>query len=248
VAVVSGAASGIGWAISQQLAKDGFRVALLGRSDETEKKADALRAQGHSATAFLCDLTDLDRVPDFCKDVLEKMGNCDVLVNNAGTHIKHPDGRRISFEEMTMDQWNRSISLHVTVPMLLCQSMLPGMKQRHWGRVINISSRAARTFTLQSSVHYATSKAGNVGLTRALAGEYAAYGVTCNSVAPGRIRTPLTDIDTHSMKEASLVGIPLGRIGEPEEIAAVVGFLASDAAGFITGATIDVNGGAFMAP
>jgi 3-oxoacyl-[acyl-carrier protein] reductase len=248
VAVVTGGASGIGWAISQALAAEGFRLVIIGRSDAIQKKAEALSRAGRPAIGVQVDLADTAAIPALTARILAEAGRCDVLINNAGAHIKKPDGQRIRFEDVSLTEWAVSLALHMTAPMLLCQAFLPGMKERRWGRIINVSSRAARTFTIQSSVPYAASKAGNVGLTRAIAGECAPFGVTCNNIAPGRIRTPMTDVDTGDMKHASLSGIPIGRIGEPIEIGAAVRFLASDHAGFITGVVLDMNGGAFMAP
>lgn len=248
VAVVTGAASGIGWAISQRLASDGFQVVLLDKSQTVFERVEELKRDGHKGTGVVADLSDLASVPAMARSMLDDVGRCDVLVNNAGTHIKHEDGSRFRFEEVTLKEWDLSIALHMTAPMLLSQAVLPGMKERLWGRVINISSRTARTFAMQSSAFYAASKAGNLSLTRTIAGEYAAYGITSNAIAPGRIETPLTALDAATFNAASLAGLPVGRVGQPWEIGAAVSFLASDESGFITGTVLDINGGAFMAP
>lgn len=247
VAVVTGAASGIGWAISERLAREGFALALVDRSDAVQARKEELVAQGHSCCAFIADLSDAEAVSAVASGILEQAGRCDVLVNNAGTHFKTPAGQRFRFDEMTLREWNLSIALHMTAPMLLSQAFLPGMKERRWGRIVNVASRAGRTYVVQASAFYSASKSGTIGLTRAIAGEYAAYGITCNSIAPGRIRTPLTDISADDVKAFSLRELPVGRLGEPEEIAATVSFLVSEDAGFITGAVVDVNGGGFMA-
>jgi len=247
VAVVTGAASGIGWAISQRLAHDGFALALIDQSDAVTARAQQLQAQV-SCCALVADLSDTRTIAPLAANILAQTGRCDVLVNNAGTHRKTPDGQRYRFADITLPDWEMALALHMTTPMLLSQAFLPGMQERGWGRIINIASRAARTYVTQASAFYAASKAGNIGLTRAIAGEYAADGITCNSVAPGRIRTPMTDRSADDVKAFSLREIPVGRLGEPEDIADTVSFLASDSAGFITGAVIDVNGGGFMAP
>jgi 3-oxoacyl-[acyl-carrier protein] reductase len=248
IAVVTGAASGIGWAIAQRLAQDGFETILVDKDKSVGEKASELESLGATASALVCDLGDRAAVADMAATVLRDPGRCDVLVNNAGTHLKTSTGQRFKFDEMTLREWDLSIALHMTTPMMLCQAFLPGMKQRRWGRVINISSRAGRTYIQQAAAFYATSKSGTIGLTRAIAGEYAPYGVTCNSVAPGRIRTPLAEISADDVKEFSLKELPVGRVGESSEVAGAVSFLASEGAAYITGSVIDVNGGGFMAP
>ncbi len=248
VAVVTGAASGIGWAIGQRLARDGFGLVLVDKSASVADRARDVQQQGGRAAGIVADLADLSSLPMVAQSILDDAGRCDVLVNNAGTHIKHKDGSRFRLEEVTLREWDLSIALHMTAPLLLSQAFLPGMKDRRWGRVINISSRTARTFAMQSSAFYAASKAGNLSLTRTIAGEYAPHGITCNAIAPGRIETPLTGLDGAAFNDASLAGLPVGRVGQPWEIGAAASFLASDEAGFITGAVLDANGGAFMAP
>ena len=248
IAVVTGAASGLGWSISQQLANDGFGVVLVDKSDAVRARAAELGGPGGNAWAVVADLSDRAAVAAASAAILQDHGRCDVLVNNAGTHVKTAAGQRFRFDEITLREWDLSIALHMTAPMLLSQAFLPGMKERRWGRIVNIASRAGRTYILQSSAFYSASKAGTIGLTRSIAGEYAPHGITCNCIAPGRIRTPLTDISADDVKAFSVQEIPVGRVGEPEEIASAVSFLASDRAAFITGTVMDVNGGGFMAP
>ncbi|MDR6860476.1 SDR family NAD(P)-dependent oxidoreductase [Variovorax guangxiensis] len=246
--MVTGAASGVGWSIGRRLADDGFAVVLVDINPDVQDREAELVERGATVSSVVADLIDRESIPSVAAGILRRHGQCDVLVNNAGTHFKTPEGQRFRFDEVGLREWDLSIALHMTAPMLLCQAFLPGMKERGWGRVVNIASRAARTYIQQSSAFYTASKSGLIGLTRAVAGEFAAYGVTCNSVAPGRIRTPLTDISSAEVKRFSLNELPVGRVGEPDEVAAAVSFLASDQAGFITGAVIDVNGGGFMAP
>jgi 3-oxoacyl-[acyl-carrier protein] reductase len=245
VAVVTGAAQGLGWAISQSLAEDGFAVVVVDMLADAELRAAELRGKGASASAVVADLMDSRAAVATVDRVLANMGRCDVLVNNAGVNFKN-EGQRVRFEELTPDNWEKTIAVNLTAPLLLSQGFLPGMRERRWGRVINMSSRAGRTYAAPASASYAATKAGIIGLTRSMAGEYAAHGITCNCVAPGRIKTPMTDASSAEVRTAALAEIPAGRLGDPMEIGAAVSFLASDGAGFITGAVIDVNGGSFI--
>jgi len=148
--------------------------------------------------------------------------------------------------EIALGDWDQVLRVNLTAPFLLCQALLPDMCRRGWGRVVNIASRTGRTFTGTAGLHYTASKAALVGMTRQLAGESAAAGVTVNCVAPGRIDTPLLRQVAPERVAASMRSIPAQRLGTPAEVAAAVGFLVSPGAAFITGACLDVNGGDFM--
>lgn len=248
VAVLTGAASGIGAGIAGVLAREGWRLALVDRSNALGDRVEELQAAGHDVSGFRQDLLDLDALPGLCQRMIAEMGRVDALVNNAGCHFKTPDGHRFVFEAVRPEEWNNSIALHMTIPLLLAQGLLPDMVSRGWGRVINISSRAARTYLENTSASYSASKAGMLGLTRQIAGEYAARGVTCNAIAPGRVTTPATDFCAGDVRKSVLAQVLAGREGTVEEIGDAVAFLASDRAGFITGAVLEVNGGSFMAP
>lgn len=245
VAVVTGGAQGLGWAISQRLASDGFQVVIMDIQTSARERAAELASRGHQAVAVICDLMDSAALPAVAQGVLDQVGRCDVLVNNAGVHFKN-EGKRIQFEELTQDNWAQTIAVNLTAPLLLAQAFLPGMRERRWGRIINMSSRAGRTYTAPASPSYAATKAGIVGLTRSMAGEYAPYGITCNCIAPGRFRTPMTDAGSDAVRAAAMAELLVGRLGEPMEIGVTCSFLASDGAGFMTGAVLDVNGGSFM--
>lgn len=248
IAVVTGGASGLGWAICESLSDDGYRVVILDRSETAQERAAELQGRGRAAAACVGDLSDTASIPALAARILGDEGRCDVLVNNAGTQFKTPDGKRIAFDAVELHQWNASLALHMTAPMLLSQAFLPGMKERGWGRIVNMGSRAGRTYIFTAAAFYAASKAGLVGLTRSIAGEYGPYGITCNAIAPGRIRTPLSEAFSEEMKKAALAELLVGRDGDPAEVGALVSFLASEQAGYITGAVVDINGGGFMAP
>jgi 3-oxoacyl-[acyl-carrier protein] reductase len=248
VAVITGAAMGLGWGIAQCLARDGFDCVMLDKTEDVHARADELVGRGLKASGLVVELTDSAALPGVAAGILRDKGRCDVLVNNAGRHSKRKDGQRFAFEEVPLDIWQYEIALHMTAPFLLAQAFLPGMRERGWGRVINVASRAGRTYTVQAGAQYHSSKSGEIGLTRAIAGEYAPFGITCNCVAPGRFKTPLTDTSAADAKAIALTELRVGRLGDPMEMGETVSFLASEGSAFITGAVIDVNGGGFFAP
>jgi 3-oxoacyl-[acyl-carrier protein] reductase len=168
-----------------------------------------------------------------------------VLVNCAGVSQKR-NGLPIPPTEVVTAEWQRVLFINLTAPFLLCRELLPGMQAKGWGRVINIASRAGRTFVPPAGADYATSKAGLIGLTRHLGGTYAPYGITVNCIAPGRVETPLSSQSSAEVLAAAVKGIPVGRLGTTDEVAAAAAYLASDAAAYVTGTCLDVNGGAFI--
>jgi len=255
-ALVTGAASGIGLAIARRLSQDGVPLLLADRNDSVHDVAATLEKTMASAseTASLkggavrgctADLAQESGVRALAGIALGLPGGCGILVNCAGIHPKR-DRRHFLTGEIALDDWEQVIRVNMTAPFLLCQALMPAMEKRGWGRVINIASRTGRTFTGTAGLHYTASKAGLIGMTRQLAGEAAASGVTVNCVAPGRIETPLLRQVAAERVAASVKNIPALRLGTPEEVAATVAFLASGGAAFISGACIDVNGGDFM--
>ncbi|OUM00136.1 SDR family oxidoreductase [Variovorax sp. JS1663] len=242
VALVTGAASGIGLATARHFARQGLRTVLLDRSPQVEAIARELPS---GATALVADVGRSEEVHAAMAQVEARFGRCDILVNNAGIHPKK-DGGKWKIEEIPLAQWNEVLAINLTSAFLFCQLALPLMRAQRWGRIVNVSSRGGRTVSPVASAHYAATKAGMIGFTRIAALEGAPDHITANCVAPGPIHSAMTAGSSPEIRAAFEKAVPLGRYGDPADIAATVGFLASDAAGFITGAVFDVNGGTFM--
>ncbi len=245
-ALVTGAASGIGLATAELLLKDGVTVIMADRSTEVMTIARELGARtGGTAAGMIVELSSEENVLGLARDVMQQHGGVDILVNNAGIHPKN-GGSKFYLEEITSEQWATVLAINLTAPFLLTRELIPTMKARKWGRVINISSNSARTVVPPTSAAYVTSKHGIIGLTHMSAYEYAPHGVTVNAVAPGPVRTGLTGQSSPENQAMIEKLVPMGRYGEPMELAVVIQFLASDASSFITGAVFDVNGGSVI--
>lgn len=247
VALVTGAAGSLGLQIAKALVASGHTVALLDRDDRVHDEADKLAAEGASVRSYEVDLSSREAVRDFITRFLSNFERCDVLVNNAGINLDNADGTKIFLEQVTDDSWDLMLNVNLRAPFDLCRAFVPGMKKAGWGRIINVASRAGRTYVPASNAHYSASKAGLIGMTRMIAGEVGPFGITANCISPGRISSPLADSQSPEILDESMKSIPLTRVGLPQEIGATVDFLASEGAGYITGHTLDVNGGAFMA-
>ncbi|WP_151446277.1 SDR family oxidoreductase [Lacisediminimonas profundi] len=245
IALITGAAGGIGARIASRLAEDGHYTILLDRSDAVIKTAAGLAARGLAVEHQVCDITNEAAVMALFRDLDKRLGGLDILVNNAGISPKH-DGRSLTAENTPLDEWQAVIAVNLTAPFLLCRSAAPIMRRRGWGRIINIASLAGRTRSIVSGAHYSASKAGLIGFSRMFAGEVAGAGITVNCIAPGAIDAGLAQRLNSSLTDNYKSRIPVGRIGRPEEVAALASFIASDETGFITGATFDINGGYFM--
>ena len=236
-ALVTGASGGIGADIARALHGAGALVALSGTRVEP---LEALAAELGARTYVLpCNLSDAEAVEALSKQAVETMGAMDILVNNAGIT------RDNLFMRMSDEEWAQVLEVNLTSTMRLCRGALRGMMKSRWGRIINISSIVGATGN-PGQGNYAAAKAGTVGMSKSLAYEVASRGVTVNCVAPGFIATPMTDKLNEDQKAAINVKIPAGRMGTPEEIAAAVLYLASNEAGYVTGATLHVNGGMAM--
>ena len=240
IALVTGASQGIGKACALELAKAGATVALAARSiDKLEAVAAEIVAAGGAAKVFALDVTSEESIKACAKAVLAEFGTVHVLVNNAGIT---KDGLAL---RMRLADFEDVLRANLTGSFLLTQAVIQSMMKARWGRVINITSVVGETGAA-GQANYASSKAGLIGLTKSLAREFASRGITVNAIAPGFIETPMTDVLTEAQKAAILTQVPLARYGAVDDIAAAVGFLASEGAGYITGHTLDVNGGMYM--
>jgi 3-oxoacyl-[acyl-carrier protein] reductase len=246
VALITGAAGGIGASISSRLAADGHHVMLLDVQPAVAETAAALRDRGVAAEHRICDITSEAAVQELFADIERTHGRLDILVNNAGISPKH-DGRSLTAENTPLDEWLAVINVNLTAPFLLCRAAAPLMRKQQWGRIVNMASLAGRTRSIVSGAHYSASKAGLIGFSRMFAGEVAKTGITVNCVAPGAIQAGLGAQLNPALTETYASRIPVGRIGKPEEVAALVSFIASEETAFITGATFDINGGYLMA-
>lgn len=238
VALVTGAAQGLGAAIARRLSQGGMTVSCVDRSPTIHDLVSELRAARCEAHAEVRDLAEATDAVGAVRSVVDRFGRIDVLVNNAGIGLYRPN-----IQDLQPEEWQQVIDVNLTAPFLLAREALPIMKAAGWGRIINISSRAARVAIPGSDVSYPASKAGLIAMSRQLAMEGAKFGVTSNTICPGRFNTalgaPPPGLDVSQ-------AIPVGRLGEPDEIGALVSFLVSDDAAYITGAVIDINGGAVM--
>ncbi len=236
-ALVTGASGGIGGAIAKALHAAGATVALSGTRVEP---LEALAAElGSRAHVLPCNLSDAEAVAALPKQAAEVMGSVDILVNNAGITADN------IFMRMKDDEWDRVLEVNLTSTMRLCRGVMRGMMKARWGRIINISSVVGATGN-PGQANYAASKAGMVGMSKSIAYEVANRGITVNAVAPGFITTAMTEKLTDDQKSGILGNVPAGRMGDAEEIAAAVLYLASPEAGYVTGTTLHVNGGMAM--
>ena len=240
VVVVTGAAQGIGRACALRLATAGARVAIV---DVIEPKLNAvveeIRAQGGEALGLKMDITAEAEIKAGFQQVLESYGKLEILVNNAGI------ARDQLALRMRRADWQAVLDTNLTGAFLCAQQVLPAMIKQRYGRIINITSVVAQMGN-PGQANYVASKAGLIGLTKALAAELAARNITVNAVAPGFIATPMTESLPEKVKQEYMARIPLGRMGTDEDVAYAVLFLASDEASYITGHVLSVNGGMYM--
>ncbi len=241
VALVTGASRGIGRAIALDLGGRGFTVIGTATSDAGAENISAYLAENSVVGAGMClDVASDESVATVMAAIAEEYAAPTILVNNAGITKDN------LLLRMKMDEWSDVIDTNLNSIYRMCKACVKGMTKARWGRIINISSVVGSSGNAGQS-NYAASKAGIEGFSRALAKEIGSRGITVNAVAPGFIATDMTKDLPEKQTEALLASIPLGRLGQPEEIAAMVGFLASDSGAYITGETLHVNGGMYMA-
>ncbi|MBV8200450.1 MAG: SDR family oxidoreductase [Acidobacteria bacterium] len=248
VALITGAARGLGRAAAERFLAGGARVVLDVRRPEQaavlEKQLGELAAPGGGGPRALVvagDVASAEAVRAIVGQALDRFGRLDVLVNNAAAAYS------TRFEQIGEAEWRRAIDVNLTAAFLCIQAALPAMKANRYGRVVNISSTAGRSVSTLGGAHYTASKAGLLGLTRAAAKELGPYGVTVNAVCPGLIDTELTrEHATPEQLAAYARSFPIQRLGTAAEVAELICFLASERAGYITGAAIDINGGDLM--
>lgn len=236
-ALVTGATGGIGAAIATMLHEAGAEVAISGTRTE---KLEGLAAElGDRVHVIAANLSDRDSVDQLAKDAAAAMGSVDILVNNAGITQDNLAMR------MKDDQWDSVMQVNLESAFRLTKGLMRGMMKGRWGRVVNITSVVGVTGN-PGQANYCASKAGMIGMSKALASELASRGITVNCVAPGFIGTPMTDVLTDEQKSAITAGIPSGELGDPADIASAVMYLASNEAKYVTGQTLHVNGGMAM--
>jgi len=239
IAVVTGASKGLGRQMAESLAKAGASVAVVARSgDLLAQVVDGIRAAGGKAEPIVADVTEEAAVSEMAAEVAEKLGVCDILINNAGIN------NRKSIVDFSLDEWNEILGVNLTGPFLCSRAFVPGMKEKKWGRIINMTSIMSHV-SLPNRTGYSTTKAGLIGFTRALALELASDGVTVNGISPGPFATEMNKplIEDPEKNKMFLERIPIGRWGKVKEIGALAAYLCSEDAGFITGTDIVIDGG-----
>jgi len=241
VAIVTGAGRGLGAAVGRELSRQGARLVLCDiELALVEQVAAEIIASGGTAIALGTDLARPDEAEQLVAAALEHYGRVDILVNNAAICP------RIAIDDMTEAAYDQIMNVNLKAVFFLSRSAGNAMKDRRWGRIVNVSSTGGRTGGIFNATVYSASKAGVMSMTKAFARHFAPYNITVNCVAPGSVNTRLMANLSPQSLEATINQVPLRRLADPLEIATVIAFLASDGASYMTGATVDVNGGAVM--
>ena len=248
VAIVTGSSKGLGRAFALTFAREGADVVINGRDvPAMEEVCSEVEKMGRRALMAPADIRRRNEIEGMVESTMDAFGRIDILVNNAGGALFTP----LEMAEVTEEDWELVVDTNLKGMFLCCKAVLPHMKARGYGRIVNISSKAGRTYGVLAGVQYVSAKAGVVGLTRQVAWEYGKHGITANAIAPGlfmsteRIRK-LWDSQPEEIRRRFIGETALGRVGEPQELAEAALFLASEESSFVTGAVLDVNGGRFM--
>ena len=249
VALITGATAGLGYDIVKRLTKDGYLIVATATTKKNcEQIAVNVQADGlQDVHAHVLNVTDEESVREVIRYIDQRFGRLDILINNAGIALR-VNGKKSLVVDTPLEDWKRTLDTNLTGTFLLSKHAVPLMQRHQWGRIVNMSSRAARTRTILAGSHYAASKAGVIGFSRILADEVASSGITVNCVAPTRISTPMAKSVSNpaEMDARFIAATPVGRLGLPQDVSAVVSFLVSEEASFLTGITIDICGGQFM--
>lgn len=243
VAIVTGANKGLGLAIAENFVKEGKKTVFVIRNKENLEQTKQLfqkEVMQNQVMFIQLDVSDMDGIKKAVNQVFNEWGRIDILVNNAGIRFETP------IEEINEEEWDHVLSVNLKGTFFFSQAVIPAMKEGKWGRIINMSSFGGQAGPLTSGAHYSASKAGQIALSKTFARSLAAYGITVNAVAPASVRTPEMDKMDPDKLAQMIETIPLRRVGEPQEVADLVSYLASDSGGFTTGATFDMNGGRLM--
>jgi len=240
-AIVTGGAQGLGAAMGKALHADGVNVVLADlRADAAERTARELDASGVTAVGMGLDVRSSEAFAQVFRSVVDRFGRVDILINNAGVTAVR------AFPDITLEEWDDVLSANLRSAFIGCQLAGPHMKANGWGRIINITSLAGQLGSRLAGAHYSVSKAGLIGLTKVVAREYAGTGITANAIAPAVVRAPvMADLPADGLQRL-IDSVPVGRMGEAEEVGALAVYLASEQAAYVTGATMDINGGQYM--
>lgn len=244
-ALITGAAGGIGYALTKRLVDTGHTLYLTDCSERVHEVAHELSTHGAKIWAETADLaleTDLMRI---ARNAREKLQGCAILINCGGMTLK-TNGGPIPLEALDVAAWEHVHRVNLLAPIVLCRELIPCMSEAGYGRVVNVASRAGRMHVPPAGLEYHASKAGLIGVSRALAGIYADQGITINCVAPGRVDTPMTKATSPDLLTQARAAIPARRFASADEVAAAIEFLVSPDASYITGSCLDVNGGVYM--
>lgn len=242
VAIITGAGRGMGLTCGLAFAAEGAKVAFVDiDAPEIEAAVEKAKAAGGQAMPVVCDVSSAEAVKRAVAAVVEQFGSVDILVNNAGILRS-----TTPLETIPEDEWDLVLDINLKGMFLFTKAVLPIMRQKQYGKIVNISSSAGRSTSELGGVHYSVSKAGALGLTRHTAREYGQYNINVNSICPGLVDTPMIRTLVNERLDHWISQIPLGRLADPAEEAALALFLASEDASYITGATIDFNGGSLL--